>query len=175
MFKGRVARHLAEHAECPVIAVPDSWPRYRGDAPIVVMVDGETTAHGPLQFAFEIASARGAELRVLHVATPESDDTAGQWESIRRVVDAWFERHPEVRGHSEVVDGDVRETALRTAEGAGMLIVGRPHERRVTNVLMDSIAQEIIAEAGCPVAGCSSCVPRLIHLRDSSGPRARFR
>ena len=152
MYEGRVARHLAEHADCPVIVVPDSWHRSHDSAPIVVMVDGETTAHGPLQFAFETASARGAELHVLHVVTPEMEGRDAEWESIRRVVDAWFDRHPEVRGDSRVVSGDVHTAALHAAEGAGMLIVGRPHERRITTILMDSLAQEIIAATDCPVA-----------------------
>lgn len=153
MFEGRVARQLAEHAECPVIVVPDTWEQTRDDAPIVVMVDGETSAHGPLQFAFETASARGAELRVLHVTSPVHGSTHDtHWEAIRRLVDAWYARHPNVRGSCEVVKGDVREVAVRVAESAAMLILGRPHERRVTSILMDSLAQEIIAESGCPVA-----------------------
>ena len=152
MFEGRVARHLAGHADCPIVVVPDTWDLPHDDAPIVVMIDGESSAHGPLEFAFETASARGAELRVLHVTSPEQGTHDDQWDAIRRLVEAWYSRHPEVRGSSEVVKGDVREVAVRTAENAAMLILGRPHERRVTGILMDSLAQEIIAEAGCPVA-----------------------
>lgn len=152
MFEGKVARHLVEHAESPVIVVPDSWHGTDDDAPVVVMVDGETSAHGPLAFAFETATARGAELRVLHVTPPMDGLVDSEWATIRRVVDAWFDRHPRVRGGCQEVAGDVRETALDAADGAGLLIVGRPHERRLSNILMDSLAQEIIAEAGSPVA-----------------------
>lgn len=152
MFEGKVARQLVEHAACPVVVVPDSWHRTDDAAPVVVMVDGETSAHGPLKLAFDTALARGAELRVLHVTPPMDGTVDDQWEAIRRVVDSWFDRHPQVRGGSQEVAGEVRESALRAADGAGLLILGRPHERRLSNILMDSLAQEIIAEAGSPVA-----------------------
>jgi nucleotide-binding universal stress UspA family protein len=152
LFEGQVARHQSEHAECPVIVVPDSWERSHDNDPVVVMVDAETNARGPLQFAFETALARGSDLRVLHVATPEDSGRDTHWEAIRRVVGAWFDRHPHVHGEIQVVDGDVREAALRASDGTGLLIVGRPHERHVTSILSDSVAQEIIAGSGCPVA-----------------------
>lgn len=153
LFEGRVARHLASHAGCPVIVVPDTWqPSDDGGGPIVVMVDGEDNAHGPLKYAFDTASALGVDLKVLHVASPDEGAYEPQWEAIRRVVDSWFDRHPEVHGVSQDVKGDVRETAVQAAEGASLLIVGRPHERRIVSFLMDLAAQEILAESGCPVA-----------------------
>ena len=152
MFEGRVARHLVEHAQCPVVVVPDSWHQGDENAPVIVMVDGETSAHGPLKFAFDTATARHAELRVLHVDPPKDGLVDSEWDVIRRVVDSWFDRHPQVRGGCEVVEGNVRDAAVRAADGAGLLILGRPHERRLSNILMDSLAQEIIAEAGSPVA-----------------------
>jgi nucleotide-binding universal stress UspA family protein len=152
MFEGKVARQLVEHAECPVVVVPDSWHSTDDAAPVIVMVDGETSAHGPLKFAFDTASARQAELRVLHVTPPMDGLVDSEWGAIRRVVDSWFDRHPQVRGGSQEVQGEVRDSALRAADGAGLLILGRPHERRLSNLLMDSLAQEIIAEAGSPVA-----------------------
>jgi nucleotide-binding universal stress UspA family protein len=152
LFEGKVAHELVERGECPVVVVPDSWRPANDAAPVVVMVDGETSAHGPLKFAFDTASARGAELRVLHVTPPMDGLVDAEWDAIRRVVDSWFDRHPQVRGDSQVVAGEVRDAAIRAAEGAGLLILGRPHERRLSNVLMDSLAQEILAEAGSPVA-----------------------
>ncbi|WP_159540963.1 universal stress protein [Aeromicrobium sp. 9AM] len=152
MFEGKVAHELVERGECPVIVVPDSWRPTSHAAPVVVMVDGETSAHGPLKFAFDAASARGAELRVLHVTPPADGLADSEWEAIRRVVDSWFDHHPQVRGGSQEVASDVREAALRAAEGAGILVLGRPHDRRLSNLLMDSLAQEILSEAGSPVA-----------------------
>jgi len=152
LFEGRSARHLAAHSECPVVVVPNGWDASDDGTSIVVMVDGERQAHGPLKFAFDTASARGAELTVLHVASPEEGAYEPQWDAIRRVVDSFFDRHPEVRGVSQAVKGDVRETALPAAEGAALLIIGRPHERRIRSFLMDLLTQEILAEAGCPVA-----------------------
>lgn len=152
LFEGKVAHELAEHGQCPVIVVPDSWRSTNDGAPVVVMVDGETSAHGPLKFAFETALARGAGLHVLHVTPPTDGPVDSEWDAIRRVVDSWFDRHPQVRGGSREVAGEVRDTAIRAAEGTGLLILGRPHERRLSNLLMDSLAQEILAEAGSPVA-----------------------
>lgn len=151
MFEGLVARQLVKHAECPVVVVPDSWDGTQEGARVVVLVDGETSAHGPLKFAFETALARQAELRVLHVTPSIGGDLDSEWEAIRRVVDSWLDVHPEIRGHSEVVKGDIRDVALRAADGAGLLVVGRPHERRLSNFLIGSLAQEILSEAGSPV------------------------
>lgn len=152
LFEGRSARHLAEHTGCPIVVVPDTWEGSRNAAPIVVMVDGETTAHGPLSFGFQIASARHAELQVLHVVADIREDLDTQWQGIRRVVDSWYDAHPDVSGRSQVVTGEAHEQAIRAAGGASLLVLGRPHERHVSNKLVRSLAQEIIAEADCPVA-----------------------
>lgn len=153
LFEGRTARHLAAHGSCPVVVVPDTWdPCHDDNGPIVVVVDGAGSAEGPLAYAFEIAEVRGADLKVLHVASPDEGAYEPQWEAVRMVVDSWFARHPDVRGTSEAVKGDIRETAVEASEGAALLIVGRPHERRIADLLMDLLAQEILAESGCPVA-----------------------
>lgn len=152
IVEGRVAHHLVEHAACPVVVVPQSWTAAQDAGAVVVMVDGESTAHGPLAYACASASARDVELQVVHVdpgsgAHPSTDVLA-----IRRVVDVWFARYPQVRGGLHVVHGDVPAAALEAARGVGLLVLGRPHERRLINRAMDSLAQDMIAAAGCPVA-----------------------
>jgi nucleotide-binding universal stress UspA family protein len=150
LFEGRVAHHLVEHAACPVVVVPDSWQASSSHGPVVVMVHGVARAQGPLAFAFEVASSRQAELQVLHVSRDDRPDS--EWETVRRVVDAWYDRHPQVSGRTRVVTDDVRDAAVRAANDASLLVLGAPHLPRAVNMVMDSVAQEVIAQAGCAVA-----------------------
>lgn len=152
MFEGRVAHRLVEHAACPVVVVPDTWTPAHDAAPVVVMIDGEDSAQGPLSFAFAAAADRGAELHVVHVDPDSAPEQDPEWQAVRRVADAWFAANPQVRGSARVVGGDVRAAAMDVASNAGLLVLGRPHERRIPNLLMDSLAQDLVAAAGCPVA-----------------------
>lgn len=152
MFEGRVAHRLVEHAACPVLVVPDTWTPAHDAAPVVVMIDGEAGAQGPLSFAFAAAADRGAELHVVHVDPDSAPEHEAEWHAVRRVADTWFAANPRVQGSARVVRGDVRAAAMDVASDAGLLVLGRPRERRMPNLLMDSLAQDLIAAAGCPVA-----------------------
>ena len=155
LFEGRVARRLVEHADCPVVVVPDSWRPDQGSGPVVVMIDGHSTAHGPLALAFETAATHDAELQVLHVVPPGGRAVSG-WDDMQPLVEAWYTRYPHVLGTVHVVEGDPHEQALHAARGAGILVMGRPGQRRTSSFMIDTLAQEIIGEAACPVAVVAS-------------------
>jgi nucleotide-binding universal stress UspA family protein len=152
LFEGSVARHLVEHAACPVVVVPAKWASSGESGPVVVMVDSVATSHGPLAYAFEAASTRHTELQVLHVLASQDEATDDEWTSIRRVVDAWFARYPIVRGATRAVTGDLREGALGATYDAALLVVGQPDERHAPGFLVDSLARDIITSSDCPVA-----------------------
>jgi nucleotide-binding universal stress UspA family protein len=152
LTEGSVARRLVERADCPVVVVPDGWTTARASSPVVAMVDDVDTAYAPLAYAFEAATARRADLQVLHVADPRDRRSDDDWLVVRRVVDAWFDRHPDVLGSCRQVEGEPYPAALAAAHGAGLLVLGRPRDRHLPSLLVQSLAQEIIAVSECPVA-----------------------
>ncbi|MET0467305.1 MAG: universal stress protein [Aeromicrobium sp.] len=152
LTEGSVARRLVERAECPVVVVPGGWTSSRPVSPVVAMVDDVDTAYAPLAYAFEAATVRPADLQVIHVADPRDRRPDDDWVAVQHVVDAWFDRHPEVLGSCRRVEGEPYPAALAAAHGAGLLVIGRPRDRRLPSLLVQSLAQEIIAVSECPVA-----------------------
>ncbi len=152
VLEGSVARRLLEHAECPVVVVPDSWDAHRSRGNVVLMLDSPASAHGPLQYAFAAAARRDVTLKVLHVAPhrpnrPQADELA-----LFELVDSWFSSHAEVHGAYEVASGDVMtETAVAELD-AELLVLGRPSQRLVWSFMMDTLVQQVVAHADCPVA-----------------------
>lgn len=114
MFEGRIAHRLVEHAACPVVVVPETWGPAHDVASVVVLTDREADAQGPLSFAREAATTRGAELEIVHV--------------------------------------DDRAEAVEIANQAGLLVIGRPQARHLTDLATDSLAQQLVSAVGCPVA-----------------------
>ena len=107
---GAIARHLAEHAPCPVIVVPpihDLAELYGG---VCVAIDDDARAAGPLRFAFEEASARESNLIVLHVV-PEGikrPEVEAERVASRRCSPAGVNEFPDVVVTTRVVfDDDV--------------------------------------------------------------------
>ncbi|WP_188110660.1 universal stress protein [Aeromicrobium ginsengisoli] len=154
MLGGGVARHMASHAPCPVVVVPEVAYPATPNGGVVVTLDGGTSAAGPLTYAFEQASARRHELHVLHATPPAT--LAADAEAIRaniaEVLAGWSETYPHVRViRAFVVDGT--ESAIVAASAhAELIVVGRPHSKNVSFALTRPLAMQVLRRAGCPVA-----------------------
>lgn len=149
---GAVARHLAEHAECPVVVVPrihDLSALYGG---VCVTVDNDDHAAGPLRFAFEEASARNSKLLVLHVV-PMALEQSKVEESrvgVAEVIAGWREEYPDVVVTTRVVfDDEVVTAAARFSEKSELLVVGRPRRDFLSG---RAAAPRLTREAHCPLA-----------------------
>ena len=67
MLTGRVGAAVARHATCPVVIVPPGWSRANHDGrPVVVALDGETSAQSALHVACEEAELRRTPLVAMH-------------------------------------------------------------------------------------------------------------
>lgn len=154
MLGGGVARHMASHAPCPVVVVPEVAYPAKPTGGVVVTLDGDTSATGPLTYAFEQASTRGHELHVLHATPPAT--LAADAEAIRaniaEVLAGWAETYPHVRViRAFVVDGT--EPAIVAASAhAELVVVGRPHSKSVPFALTRPLAMQVLRRAGCPIA-----------------------
>lgn len=155
ILAGEVGSRLALHASCPVIVVPDSWypPRDRQGG-IVVTLDGDTNAHGPLTYAFEAADSRREELHVLHTVPPATTvrDAEEHAANIAEILVGWAENFPAVHVLRSMTVGNPRDACMRATQSANLVVVGRPHGQLLPFALSRPVAMAVLREANCPVA-----------------------
>lgn len=169
---GSVAVAVAEHARCPVVVVRGSTvddPAPAG-GPLLVGVDGSAASDAAVDFAFETAASRGAELIALHAWNDVAFD--GAWTRVplgadRRVIAeqqlrllderlaGWREKYPEVPVRGLVVRDQPVRALLKAAEDAGawLVVVGaRGVGDDLTGMGMGSTSRALLYHAACPVA-----------------------
>jgi nucleotide-binding universal stress UspA family protein len=152
ILNGAIARHLAEHAACPVIVVPpmhDLDLLYGG---VCVAIDTDAFESGPVRFAFEEASARKTTLVVLHVV-PEGAGPEGVESGrigVAEVLAGWRDEFPDVHVTPRVIHGDdVVAAAAHASEQSELLVVGRPGHRLLNS---RTVASRLTREAHAPLA-----------------------
>lgn len=172
-FLGDISMSVAAHAARPVVLVraePRAEPRAEASP---AGTDGVVVAlklHGPcdnlLGFAFAAAAARGVPLRAVHgrslpfhahvpwgVDHDVAEEITGDVrQRLDEVLAPWREKYPRV----VVTDGIGLESparaVLRSAEGAGLLVVGRRGYHRVPARRLGPVAQAALHHAHCAVA-----------------------
>ncbi len=153
LLRTKVAGHLALHASCPVIVVPehDGSDTYTGD--IVVTLAGDTTADGPMRFAIEQANAHHSSLHVLHAIEPgTAPDEANRVRArITEILAGWRAKFPDVRIFEVYGRDDAEESVLRATGSAALVVVGRPHHPTPLS-LSRPFASDILKRSHCPVA-----------------------
>lgn len=151
LYEGLSAHHLATHARCPVVIVPEDWRERATHPQVVALVDEAVPAHAILRFAFDTASARRSPVRIVHVTDGGAADD-DRWHATQEVLDAWCARYADVRVEIVADVGDRRQLAVEAALGAALVVVGQPIATRPGSALTHSVAQALIARASCPVA-----------------------
>jgi nucleotide-binding universal stress UspA family protein len=152
LFEGRTAKHLVQHAACPVAIVNDAWQRTIAKGSIVALIDGVTLANGSLRYSFEEARRRGGRVRVVQADT--TFETAADLDEHRarlsRLMESWRAWYPDVRVRTTVLTGDPEDVGSDSEGGAELLVVsrsiGEPHLWP-----SHSAARSIAQEARCPV------------------------
>lgn len=169
---GSVAVAVAEHARCPVVVVrgstADDPPPAGG--PVLVGVDGSAASDAAVDFAFETAASRGAELIALHgwndvifdegwTRVPLAADRRVIAEEHLRLLDerlaGWREKYPEVPVRGLIVRDQPVRALLKAAEDAGawLIVVGaRGVGGELTGMGMGSTSRALLYHATCPVA-----------------------
>ncbi|TDQ00412.1 universal stress protein [Labedaea rhizosphaerae] len=168
MLVGSVAVALTAHGHGPVVVVRgvgDRPPRTEG--PVVVGVDGTPASEAAIEYAFDEASMRGAELVAVHtwldIAFARAW-TALPWDSDwQDVVDdetvllaerlaGWQDKYPDVRV-TRVVAHDRPVRALTdAAEQAQLVVVGSRGRGAFTGMGLGSTSQALVHTAPCPIA-----------------------
>jgi nucleotide-binding universal stress UspA family protein len=163
MLLGSVAVGLAAHTQCPVIVVRGK----PNEGPIVVGVDGSPVSEAAIAFAFEEASARGADLVAVHAwhDSPLTDmlekgysslylDTAAvdAEELLAQRLAGWKEKYPDVSVTRVAPRGRAAKVLMDYAEGARLLVIGSRGRGGFTGLTLGSTSQALIHHAPCPVA-----------------------
>jgi nucleotide-binding universal stress UspA family protein len=154
LMRTDVAGHLALHAACPVVVVPEQAYPWARDGDVVVTLDGDTSAEGPLQLAFEEADARDAVLHVLHATPPGTivSDAEEIRANLAEVVAGWRDTFPDVIVLTAITTGDPKKAVAHATESAALVVVGRPHGRVIPFAVSRPLATDVLRRAHCPVA-----------------------
>ncbi|WP_312880050.1 universal stress protein [Actinokineospora xionganensis] len=163
LLLGSVAVGLTAHAQCPVIVV-------RGEpeeGPVVVGVDGSPVSEAAIAFAFEEASALGADLVAVHAwhDSPLVDvfekgyaslylDTAAvnAEELLAQRLAGWQEKYPDVSVTRVAPRGRAAKVLMEHAKGARLLVIGSRGRGGLTGLTLGSTSQALIHHAPCPLA-----------------------
>lgn len=149
---GSVAERVLRKAPCPVVVVRP-FPRHRGEKPRRVLcgLDLGDTAETTLRYAIDVAGALGADLQVIHVASPGGEDDA------RRALASALSRAAPAEGPSlrqaRVVTGLPHEQILRVAgqDDADLIVVGSHGGGVVDRQFLGSTTLHLLREAETPV------------------------
>ncbi|TXL57506.1 universal stress protein [Aeromicrobium terrae] len=154
LMRTKIAGHLAKHAPCPVVVVPERELPPGPDGEVVLTLDGRTAATGPLRFAFEEANARDCLLHVLH-ATPlgtlKADEEAAR-ARVGEVLAGWRVTYPDVAVLEGFTSDDPEAALIRATRSAELAVLGRPHDTLLPLALTRPLAMRVLLRAQCPVA-----------------------
>ncbi|WP_162891171.1 universal stress protein [Aeromicrobium sp. A1-2] len=152
LFQGRVAKSLAAHGRCPVTVVPDGWSSEGSPELVIVALDGESNAHGPVSYAFDVAQLEGRSLEMLHVVEPDKSGAAvmQRWGEMSHLLESWRRRFPQVRVRTVVVPGGAVAVSREGSAEASLLVAGRSSTHGV-DLFARPFAQEVIRSSHCPV------------------------
>jgi nucleotide-binding universal stress UspA family protein len=164
LLVGSVAVQVAAHAPGPVLVARGEMPE---QGPVVVGVDGSADSELAVEFAFQEAAARNAELVALHAwyGSPprriedelpliyNAEDV--QAEQVRQLAEAIAKarsRFPAVTVAEVVRHGRPARTLVEAAAGAQLVVVGARGRGGFTGLLLGSVSQAVLHHAPCPVA-----------------------
>lgn len=153
LLGGAIATHVARHARCPVLVVPESGNVTPPDGGVTLALEGDSAAVGPLRFAFEEASRGGGSLHILHAMPPAT--LAGDVEAMRanvaEVLAGWSGQYPDVRLLLDFPLDDAEDACVQATEHSELVVVGRSHSHLPFG-LGRPLATRVLKRAHCPVA-----------------------
>lgn len=150
----KVAGYVATRVRCPVVVVPERVAPVGWEGDIVVTLDGESSATGPLTFAFEAASTHECALHVLHTTVPGTVTADAETTRVNLVEElaGWQNRFPDVAVLEGVATDAAAPAIVRATENAGLVVMGRPLHYSIPVALSRPLAIRVLNRASCPVA-----------------------
>ncbi|MEU6394682.1 universal stress protein [Streptomyces sp. NPDC046939] len=178
LFSASVALAIVAHSPLPVVLVRagftaaderrrDGAGTPSADAPfrdVVAAVDLRESCDGVLAFAFDEAARRGTVLRAEHIwhpsiHTPHTSVPRAHAEAqeageaaLTDLLRPWQEKYPTVPVRAAVVRARTSHEIVHTAEGAGLLVVGRRPRHTGLGPHTGPVTHAVIHHVACPVA-----------------------
>lgn len=158
LLMGSVSTAVAEHASCPVAVVRPSERETNDAAHVVVGTDGGPASTAAMEFAFELASAQGRTLDVVHSWSPYDDfiDVAdfeqrvGLMNEHERMLSeslaGYAEKYPDVPVTRHVPDGSAVPTLVDMSVEASAVVIGS-RGRTGPMILMGSVSRVVVERA----------------------------
>jgi nucleotide-binding universal stress UspA family protein len=167
LLTGSVASAVAAHAGCPVVVVPMAESSTAVTTrPVVVALDGETAAVAALNFAFNEAELRGCSVLALHAfAVRDALADQGRRINLAEVLAGHQQSHPNVPVRALFIPGEPEDVIIDQSRAAVMVVVGRPHRRRLGS-WSRSVAKAVLDHTHCPLV----VVPQISAGPTRTGP-----
>ncbi|MFJ6835829.1 universal stress protein [Streptomyces sp. NPDC091209] len=165
---GSVAQAVVARSRTPIVvvragAVPEDD---HGTRDVVLGLDLEHSDPSVIEFAFQEAARRAADLRVVHGGSVPPDhgyggdtDTVIDAESLvqaqRRLTDTlrpWREKFPDVRVHEQAVVGGAGRHLVDASRNAGLVVVGRRNRQTPVGTHIGPVTQALLHHSAAPVA-----------------------
>lgn len=164
---GSTTLHVAAHASCPVVAVPDPSAEDVPRHGVIVGVDGSEVSQAAIGYAFETASEVGEKLTAIWAWTdptrtgvgrmmPGTFDpnevVKGERAALAESMSGWAEKYPGVEVEQQVVLGHPVAALVSIATGARLLVVGCRGRGALRSLVLGSVSHGVLHHAAGPVA-----------------------
>ncbi|MFE3458557.1 universal stress protein [Nocardiopsis aegyptia] len=159
---GSVAYRVAAHSPVPVVVV-GSEPEPEGEPVVVVGADGSPHGRRALAAAFDAAAALSARVHALRAWEPLIPPAqmmvsydfgamhAAEDDALRRDLDPWRARYPDLRVESDTVESAPVPALARAARGARLLVVGARGRHGLPVLALGATAHGVLHRVPCPV------------------------
>jgi nucleotide-binding universal stress UspA family protein len=174
-FVGGVTRRFLRHASVPVVVARDPVPDTT--AKVLACIGYGRVTDEALEWAATYAEATGRPLELLHVVSDRpiypldspvdmlgsflgpGVDLAWAAEDLEATGQALAADHPHLAITTRVAHGSVVPSILEAAEGADLVVVGKPHGGTLTRVVVSPRLYQLLARSVSSTAIVPSCEP----------------
>jgi len=162
MVLGSVSRYVASRAPCPVVVVREESMAVHREIAVGVRDPQDIT--GALEFAFEEAALRDADLVAVHTwywlpsaphrpGAAETDRiTAEAASSLAAALERWHEKYPAVRVRHDVIHGHPARVLASYSARTDLVVLGRHGHPDGVGPGIGSIQHAVLDHAHGPVA-----------------------
>ena len=162
LLVGSVAVALASQAACPIVVVRGRQPPATSSLPVVVGVDGSPVSEAAIAFGYQAAADRGVPLTAVHTwwdtdpgpATQlfREEDQVYEQELLAERLAGWRDKYPDVEVERIVARDRPTHRLLEQSANAQLVVVGSRGHGEFAGLILGSVSNALVHEAGCPVA-----------------------